>query len=90
MKDCVGNEIHEGAILKVFHFYGARSRKKFMYKQVGSLRGNYREIHHLPISKDKGFYLRREDSTLNNSVVVSCNCKFHIANDLKISKFHGA
>ena len=89
MKDCVGNEIHEGAILKVFHFVGKRKRKHFMYKQVGPLRNNnLREIFHLPLTS--GSYYKKEDSILEDSVVVECCCNFHIYNDLKISKLHGA
>lgn len=91
MTDCVGNEIHEGAILKVFHFVGARRRKHFMYKLVGSLREDgYRKIHHLPMNPDAAYYYKKENENLENSAVVYCPCEFHIYNNLKISKLHGA
>lgn len=90
MKDCVGNDIHEGAILKVFHFYGSRKRKHFMYKQIGAIHANgMRKIHHLPYTED-GYYVKSANDVLIDSVVVSCECEFHIYNNLKISKFHGS
>jgi|WetSurMetagenome_2_1015567.scaffolds.fasta_scaffold463515_2 hypothetical protein len=92
MRDCVGNEIHEGAILKVYHFTGSKKRKHFMYKQVGKIvneKNNLREIKHLPIGKDGGYY-KKDDTVLLDSVVVQCSCEFHIYNNLKLSKFHGA
>lgn len=92
MKDCVGNEIHQGAILKVFHFIGPRKRKYFMYKQVGEIfKANdgteYRKIYHL--MDGEGYYLKPIDAVLDDSVVVQCGCEKHIYDDLKISKFHG-
>ena len=88
MIDCVGNDVHEGAILKVFHFVGSKKRKHFMYKKVGEIyNSNYRKIYHL---SSNGYYLKKISDTLSDSVVVQCNCEYHIYNNLKISKFHGA
>lgn len=91
MKDCIGNDVHEGAILKVFHFWGRRKRKNFMYKQVGGLTINqlYRKIHHLPFRLD-AYYLKPTECILDDSVVVECTCDYHQTNDLKINRFFGA
>lgn len=91
MKDCVGNEIHQGAILKVFHFIGSRNRKHFMYKLVGEIfkandGSEYRKIYHLG---EEGYYLKPINTLMDDSVVVQCPCEKHIYEDLKISKFHG-
>lgn len=91
MKDIVGNEIHPGAILKVFHFYGARKRKHFMYKKVNGIveKGQYKyyEISHLT---DEGcYYIPIKQEILEYSVVVQCPCEFHIYNNLKIHKGYG-
>lgn len=95
MTDCVGNEIHETAILKVFHFTGSRNRKHFMYKQVGEIfvakdGSKYHKIFHLPMDREFSFYLKPVDAVLGDSVVVQCNCEFHIYNNLKLCKKFGA
>lgn len=92
MKDCVGNEIHEGAILKVYHFTGARNRKYFMYKQVGKIvneKNNLREILHLPIRENGHGYYVKDDTIMLDAVVVQCNCEFHIYNNLRLFNWKG-
>ncbi len=87
MIDIAGNEIHEGAILKVYHFTGSRKRKHYMYKQVGPLlENNLRHVFHLPILKPNYGYYLKDDLTLNDSMVVACECRFHIYNNLKTKK----
>lgn len=88
MKDRVGNEIHEGAILKVFHFVGSRKRKHFMYKQVGETAKGLTKIYHLPITDEGNYYLIKEEP-MDDYVVVSCSCEFHIYNNLKKCKLYG-
>lgn len=92
MKDIVGNEIHPGAILKVFHFYGSRNRKHFMYKKVNGIveKGGFKyyEISHL--SDEGSYYIPANVEVLKDTVVVQCPCDFHIYNDLKIHKKFGA
>ena len=89
MKDSVGNEIHERAILRVFHFIGPRKRKEFMYKQVGGTKNGMTWIRHLPIKpggddKTNGYWANPdENGVLQNTVVVGCYCDFHIHNSLK-------
>lgn len=94
MIDAAGNEVHEGAILKVFHFRGLRNYKHFMYKQAGDLvvqgKTIYRKIYHLPLSESDGYYLKKESSVLDDSVVVQCDCDFHTYKSLKRNKFYGA
>ncbi len=34
LRDKAGSEIKPGAVLKVFHFIGARRKRHFMYKQA--------------------------------------------------------
>lgn len=91
MKDSVGNEIHEGAILKVFHFTGRNGRKHFMYKQVGETTELYTKIWHLPIRpfNENGYYLKQNSETLHDSVVVACTCEDHIRKNLKLSREFG-
>lgn len=48
----------------------------------------FEKIIKLPLTS--GSYYKKEDSILEDSVVVECCCNFHIYNDLKISKLHGA
>jgi len=68
MKDCVGNDVHLDAILKVYHFTGARRRKHFMYKQVGETVGDLVKIHHLPIGTiQDDYYLVKESEALTDS-----------------------
>ena len=92
MRDIAGNEIHPGAILKVFHFYGSGKRKHFMYKKVNGIieRGRYKyyEISHL--TDEGSYYIPVDQDTLENSVVVQCSCEFHIYNNLKRHKKFGA
>ena len=86
MKDISGNEVHEGAILKVYHFTGANQRKYYMYKQVGPIvseKNNLREIYHLPFKGPGHGYYIKDDLELTDSLVVECSCKFHIYNKLK-------
>lgn len=93
MKDRVGNEIHEGAILRMFHFSTAR-KKYYIYKQVGEVDGRNTWVYHLPFSekskgRNKGFRLGEyldEDGIVQDVVVVNCTCEFHINNDLKRSR----
>ena len=72
--DSVGNKIHEGAILRVYHFTGARNRKHYMYKQVGeySEKHNAWKVYHLPI---KGFLWKDYyyETDFSRSVVVESN-----------------
>ena len=93
MKDRVGNNIHEGAILRWFHFR-TRNKKHYMYKQVGKADDRNTWIYHLPFSekskgKNKGFALNNfldEDGKVTDCVVVACCCEEHIRKDLKRSK----
>lgn len=92
MKDVAGNEIHEGAILKVFHFVGKRNRIHYMYKQVGKLQENgYRKVYHLPIKSNpktsNSYYALKESEQLKGALVIACYCEEHIHKDLKDHKF---
>lgn len=83
MRDKVGNELHEGAILRVDHFVGSRNKKYYMYKQVGERHPNGRlKIYHLP-KTNNGFYTVSNQEHLTDSLVVQCNCEYHIRNDLR-------
>lgn len=88
MKDAAGNEIHEGAILKVFHYIGDRGRREYMYKQVGKYDQNETslKIFHL---NGGGSYFISQRAVLNNCVVVQCLCDYHIYNSLKRHKKFG-
>lgn len=76
MRDIAGNEIREGDILKVYHFTGARNKKHYMYKQVGSVvvLGNYKylRIFHLPMTdKKESYFVSMDLDILDKSLVVS-------------------
>jgi len=92
MKDSVGNEIHDGAILKVFHFVGARGRKHFMYKKVlGKVKKG--EFEHFEINHLEGggsYFIPSNREILEDCVVVQCTCEYHIYNNLKINRKFGA
>jgi len=75
--DKTGREIKVGDVLKVFHFTGARWRKRyFMYKQVmreatlgkGEGRADYFFVSHLNMvpegQRDDGYYICRDGSAL--------------------------
>lgn len=80
--DIAGNEIHEGAILEMYHFTAHHNRKQFMYKQVrGYKKYNdgtiFLEIYHLPLNNKKDwFFLKDKDAKLMLRVL-SCNCEQH-------------
>jgi len=83
MKDAVGNEIHEGAILRWYHFTGSSGKKYYMYKQAGTIDGSRLIVYHLP--KDGSCFLVNEKQ-LKDCVVVACRCEYHIEHDLKRSR----
>jgi len=53
MRDVAGNKYELGAIVRMYHFTGARKRKHFMYKQVTEIDIDKRRVGfaHLPIKE---------------------------------------
>lgn len=53
--DSVGNEYQVGAIVRMYHFTGARKRKHYMYKQVTEVSEEACRVAfcHLPIEQGK-------------------------------------
>lgn len=49
--DSVGNEYEIGAIVRIYHFTGAKKRKHFMYKQVIEINEEKERVGfcHLPV-----------------------------------------
>jgi desulfoferrodoxin (superoxide reductase-like protein) len=84
-KDIAGNEIHDGAILKVYHFteaHGKNGRRHYMYKQVFKVKNGFVQVSHLPI-KDKPTSDYNNKGDMTDSLVVACYCDYHIHNNLK-------
>lgn len=83
--DSVGNEIHEGAIVRFWHFAGRR-RNWFMYKQVLKLSNDqdvpYVEFSHLN-KRNESFKVRYDSEVLNECVVVQCCCGCCVNGTLK-------
>jgi hypothetical protein len=82
IKDSVGNEIHTGAIIRVFHFQTSR-KKYYMYKQVGTFnrQAHLFEVFHLPFGTGSYF-----TADFVDAVVVSCQGEYYIHHDLKRNK----
>ena len=55
--DQTGKEIKEFALLRFFHFVGARKKKHYMYKWVNVVMGKYVALH-LENSSGDHFHLR--------------------------------
>jgi len=79
--DKTGREIMVGDVLKVYHFTGARWRKRyFMYKQVtgtkvlGKSRTLYLIVSHLnmkqPEERDGGYYIAQDGRTHQDIEIV--------------------
>ena len=81
--DKTGREIKVGDVLKVYHFTGARWRKRyFMYKQVvrettlgtGQNSARYLLVSHLNMKpadeRDGGYYLALDGKSLTDTEVV--------------------
>ncbi|WP_267395525.1 MULTISPECIES: hypothetical protein [unclassified Sphingomonas] len=81
--DKTGREIMIGDVLKVYHFTGARWRKRyFMYKQAmreatlgeGEGKADYFFVSHLNMvtegQRDDGYYLCRDGSVLADTEIV--------------------
>jgi len=84
-RDTAGNLIHKGAIVKVYHFTGARNKKYFMYKQVVEVSEKEVSFAHLPIKSTPKRDFGVRDS-FKDYLVISCPCEEHIYNDLKTHK----
>lgn len=90
MIDCVGNEIREGDVLRMFHFVNSfRRRKEFMYKKVGAYCEGSKtfKVYHLDsvVDEIKLGYFFADQKDFNDSVVVQ-RAKYS-AENLKRSKF---
>lgn len=79
--DKTGREIRVGDVLKVYHFTGARWRKRyFMYKQVvgectlGKTPAPYLQVSHLSMKpfgeKDGGYWLAKDGAVHKNVEIV--------------------
>jgi hypothetical protein len=82
--DKTGREIMLGDVLKVYHFTGARWRKRyFMYKQVTGERFwpsgfNCWFLSHLNLKDDDGYYLARDGEVQGGyEIVQSVDAAFH-------------
>jgi len=90
--DSEGNILNEGDIIRVFHFIGARrKRKHFMYKQVGkiehyegtdNIKRTRLKLYHLPLGE--GFYHVRDN--LKEAILVQSHSKIWRDKDFKRSK----
>lgn len=90
MIDSIGNEIHVGAILKVYHFTDHNRRKHWMYKQVVNVTEDGRiRLAHLPIKDLKDGY-NWNGHQYHDALVVQCDCNEHLWTNLrKNKKFNG-
>lgn len=53
-----GTEVKEFAVLKIFHFIGARKKKHYMYKWVRNVNGRLVGMHLDSADEDSHFHLR--------------------------------
>lgn len=74
LKDKYGVEIKEFAVLKVFHFTGARKKKHYMYKWVRLINGELCGVHLTDAHPDSWYVLRamanHETGILEDSKIV--------------------
>ena len=97
LEDGVGNEIHEGAILRWKHFSTSR-KKYYMYKQAGKIEGKKTQFFHLPLEPSKcdsrtheGFVISSmatwndDIGVIKGCVVVHCGCGEHRHTEIKRS-----
>lgn len=59
VRDKTGRPIHEGDVIKLFHFFGARRKKHFMYKHVTVKNERLYALHlgRLQPGEPKGFFI---------------------------------
>ncbi len=83
-----GHEVVEGAVIRVFHFIGARRKRHYMYKQVSVSKGELYALHlgQLTPTEGRGYLLKHQaDSAglLKGHQVMQCyycpKCKWPVS-----------
>lgn len=68
-----GKQIQEFAVLKVFHYIGARRKKEYMYKWVRVIDGHLAAMH---LTGEKGSYWLKavadKDGLIKGTQIVQC------------------
>lgn len=76
--DSKGKRIQEFAVLKVFHFIGARNKKNYMYKWA-RIKNGYWCAQHLVDASDSSYWLRAvadSDGAIGDTEVVQCLAEY--------------